>query len=197
MIDRRHFTAAGLASIALGSLGAMPAHAKKKKAEGMSAEQLVPKVVRFDGDVGPGEIHVLPDHFVLLWTLGPGQAVRYYVGIGRPGLYTPGTFFVGAKKEWPSWVPTKEMIARDPEKYARYADGMPGGEDNPLGARALYLFTKETGDTFLRIHGTNQPETIGTAVSNGCARLINEQIIELYDQVPIDTKVVLYPKSTA
>ncbi|MCU0790636.1 MAG: L,D-transpeptidase [Nitratireductor sp.] len=196
MIDRRRFTAAGLSALALGTMGALgasPAAAAKKGK--LTREQLEPRLVRFEGDAGPGEIHVLPDHFVLLWTLGQRRAMRYYVGIGRPGLYTPGQFFVGAKKEWPDWTPTQAMIERDPEKYAKYAGGMPGGEDNPLGARALYLFTKEQGDTFLRIHGTNQPETIGTAVSNGCARLLNEQIIELYDQVPIDTRVVLYPKS--
>ena len=85
------------------------------------------------------------------------------------------------------------MIDREPEKYAKYKDGMPGGIDNPLGARALYLFTPERGDTFLRIHGTNDPDTLGRRVSNGCARLVNSQIIELYDQVPMDTRVVLYP----
>ncbi len=193
MIDRRRFATAGLATLALGMSPLGAAFAKTKPR--LTAEQLEPRIVRFEGDAGPGEIHVLPDHFVLLWTLGRRRAVRYYVGIGRPGLYTPGQFHVGAKKEWPSWTPTQAMIEREPDKYAKYAGGMPGGENNPLGARALYLFTPKNGDTFLRIHGTNQPETIGTAVSNGCARLVNEQIVELYDQVPLDTKVVLYPKS--
>ena len=104
-------------------------------------------------------------------------------------------FYVGDKKEWPSWTPTPDMIEREPELYQPYADGMPGGLENPLGARALYLFTPERGDTFLRIHGTNAPATIGTAVSNGCARLVNEQIIDLYNRVPVDTRVVLYPVS--
>ncbi len=193
MIDRRRFATAGLATLALGMSPIGSALAKTKPR--LTAQQLEPRIVRFEGDVGPGEIHVLPDHFVLLWTLGRRRAVRYYVGIGRPGLYTPGQFHVGAKKEWPSWTPTQAMIEREPDKYAKYAGGMPGGENNPLGARALYLFTAKGGDSFLRIHGTNQPETIGSAVSNGCARLVNEQIIELYDQVPLDTKVVLYPKS--
>jgi hypothetical protein len=94
-------------------------------------------------------------------------------------------------------VPTNEMIARQPQLYAKWAGGMPGGIDNPLGARALYLFTPERGDTFLRIHGTREPQTIGTAVSNGCTRLVNDQVIDLYERVPLGTRVVLHPKSGA
>ena len=86
------------------------------------------------------------------------------------------------------------MIGRQPELYAKWAGGMPGGVDNPLGARALYLFTSERGDTFLRIHGTNDPRTIAIAVSNGCTRLVNDHAIELYNQVPLGTRVVLHPK---
>ncbi|EPX83885.1 ErfK/YbiS/YcfS/YnhG family protein/Tat domain protein [Salipiger mucosus DSM 16094] len=87
------------------------------------------------------------------------------------------------------------MIEREPEKYEKYADeGMPGGPGNPLGARALYLFTEDRGDTFLRIHGTDDPDTIGRAVSNGCAGLVNDHMVSLYKQVPMDTRVVLYPK---
>jgi lipoprotein-anchoring transpeptidase ErfK/SrfK len=85
------------------------------------------------------------------------------------------------------------MIERDPRSYAQFADGMPGGLDNPLGARGLYLFQPGRGDTFLRIHGTNDPRTIGRRVSNGCARLINSHMIDLYDRVPMDTRVILYP----
>ncbi len=87
------------------------------------------------------------------------------------------------------------MIARQPELYAKWAGGMPGGPKNPLGARALYLFTPERGDTFLRIHGTNDPRTIDMAVSNGCTRLVNDHAIDLYDMVPLDSRVVLHPKS--
>jgi lipoprotein-anchoring transpeptidase ErfK/SrfK len=141
----------------------------------------------------PGELHVDPDSFSLFWTLPGDQAILYACGIGRAGLYEPGEFFVGAKKEWPAWTPTPDMIDRQPELYAQWADGMPGGPDNPLGARALYLFTPERGDTFLRIHGTNAPDTIGTAVSNGCARLVNDQIIDLYERVPLQARVVLHP----
>jgi lipoprotein-anchoring transpeptidase ErfK/SrfK len=152
-----------------------------------------PVRVRTRPDVAPGEIHVIPGSFMLYWTLPGAQAIRYMVGIGREGLYESGEFFVGAKKEWPSWTPTPSMIEREPESYAQYADGMPGGPNNPLGARALYLFEPGRGDTFLRIHGTNAPGTIGSAVSNGCARLVNEEIIDLYDRVPMRSRVVLHP----
>jgi lipoprotein-anchoring transpeptidase ErfK/SrfK len=100
---------------------------------------------------------------------------------------------IGAKKEWPSWTPTPGMLRREPEDYSRWRDGMPGGLNNPLGSRALYLFPPGRGDTFLRIHGTNDPSTLARRVSNGCARLVNDQMIDLYDRVPIDTRVVLHP----
>jgi lipoprotein-anchoring transpeptidase ErfK/SrfK len=110
----------------------------------------------------------------------------------------PGDFYVGAKREWPSWTPTAAMVERDPERYGPYADtGMPGGPDSPLGARALYLYAPGRGDTLLRIHGTNAPETIGTAVSNGCARLLNDHITELYEVVPLNARVVLYAEGAS
>ena len=158
----------------------------------MPPEQ-IPREVRIKNAFAPFEIHVDPGQYALYWTLPDNKAIRYTVGIGRTALYEPGVFFVGAKKEWPSWTPTPDMIKRDPASYARFADGMPGGLNNPLGARALYLFTEARGDTFLRIHGTNEPQTIGRRVSNGCARLINDQMIDLYDRVPLQTRVVLYP----
>ncbi len=153
-----------------------------------------PRIVPAPAGSRSGEVHVHPDDFALYWTLPDGTAIRYGCGIGRAGLYEPGEFYVGAKKEWPSWTPTPAMIRRDPDQYARWADGMPGGPENPLGARAIYLFTPERGDSFLRLHGTNAPETIGTAVSNGCARLVNRDIIDLYDRVPLNTRVVLHPQ---
>ncbi len=193
MLTRRHLLATTLAA-----LGAAASRADAQEAA--EASQALPPspqpvLVAIPPGFAPGEIHVDPDAFALYWTLQDDTAIRYTCGIGRPGLYEPGEFYVGAKKEWPSWTPTPDMIARQPERYAQYADGMPGGPDNPLGARALYLFTPERGDTFLRIHGTNAPETIGTAVSNGCARLVNEQIIDLYERVPLNARVVLYPAS--
>lgn len=159
------------------------------------ARDMSPKIVRLDNPLPPGEIHVVPDVYSLYWTLPNGEAMRYYVGVGRDALYISGIFNVGAKKEWPSWTPTPDMIEREPEHYAQYKDGMPGGPDNPLGARALYLFQPQVGDTFLRIHGTDKPETIRTDVSNGCARLVNDQVIDLYDRVPLGTAVYLYEKN--
>lgn len=160
-----------------------------------SDNPLAPALVNVQPGIGVGEIHVDPNRFRLYWTVEPGLAIRYAVGIGRRGLYESGTFRVGAKREWPSWTPTPEMIERDPEAYEQYADGMPGGPNNPLGARALYLFDGNR-DTYLRIHGTNAPSTIGRAVSNGCARLTNEYVVDLYNRVPMNTRVFLYNRFT-
>lgn len=156
-------------------------------------EEYLPREVRIRNDFAPYEIHVDPGNFGLYWTLPDNKAIRYTVGIGRPGLYESGQFYVGAKKVWPSWTPTQDMIERQPELYKQHEDGMPGGPTNPLGARALYLFQPGRGDTFLRIHGTHLPQTIGRRVSNGCARLVNEHMVDLYNRVPLETKVFLYP----
>lgn len=158
-------------------------------------EDYVPTVVSMPPFVPSGVIHVFPNEFRLFLTLPDAQALRYTVGVGKPGLYHAGQFTVGMKREWPSWKPTPAMIRRDPDAYAHYADGMPGGTDNPLGARALYLFDAAGHDTYLRIHGTNKPRTIGTAVSNGCARLTNDHITDLFDRVPIGTAVILHEQT--
>lgn len=160
-------------------------------------EDYTPKLVDMPVTLAAGAIHVFPNEFRLFLTLPDKQALRYTVGVGKPGLYHAGQFAVGAKQKWPSWKPTRAMIERDPVAYAQYADGMPGGEDNPLGARALYLFDAGGADTYLRIHGTNNPRTIGTAVSNGCARLTNDHITDLYDRVPIGAPVFLYEQTAA
>jgi lipoprotein-anchoring transpeptidase ErfK/SrfK len=115
-----------------------------------------------------------------------GQAIRYGVGVGREGFGWSGRATVGRKAEWPDWVPPKEMILRQPELPER----MPGGPDNPLGARALYLY-EGNRDTLYRIHGTKEPWTIGTNVSSGCVRLLNEEIADLYLRTPIGTRVVV------
>lgn len=120
----------------------------------------------------------------------PFSARRYGVAVGKEGLAFKGSVTVGAKQEWPRWIPTKEMIERSPEKYAQYAEGMDGGPNNPLGARAIYLYDGPK-DTYLRIHGTTQPWTIGTAASNGCFRMVNEHVIDLFSRVPVGTKVTV------
>ncbi|MBQ4823846.1 L,D-transpeptidase [Leisingera sp. HS039] len=187
---RRDFIAGAGALTVLGSKGS--AHTPTLPVYDMP-EELLPREVRIQNDLTPYEVHVDPEQFALYWTLPEGRAIRFAVGVGRPGLYEAGEFYVGAKKVWPSWKPTPDMIRREPHRYARFADGMPGGLGNPLGSRALYLFQPGRGDTFLRIHGTNEPDTIGRRVSNGCARLVNDQMINLYDRVPLDTRVVLHP----
>ncbi len=115
-----------------------------------------------------------------------GQAIRYGVGVGREGFGWSGRATVGRKAEWPDWIPPKEMLLRQPELPER----MPGGPDNPLGARALYLY-EGNRDTLYRIHGTREPWTIGTNVSSGCVRLLNEEIADLYLRTPVGTRVVV------
>jgi lipoprotein-anchoring transpeptidase ErfK/SrfK len=138
----------------------------------------------------PGTIIVDPRaHFLYLQQSGR-QARRYGVGVGRAGLAFKGTAVIGRKAEWPRWTPTQNMIRREPQKYARYAGGVPGGPNNPLGARALYLY-RNGRDTLYRIHGTNQPQSIGQSVSNGCIRMINDHVVDLYGRVPVGAKVVV------
>lgn len=125
----------------------------------------------------------------LYYVLGNGRAMRYGIGVGRAGLALRGNAVVGRKDEWPSWTPTDNMIERDPRNL-RFASGVPGGLNNPLGARALYLY-RGGRDTMFRIHGTNQPESIGKAMSSGCVRMLNHDVIDLYDRVDVGAKVVV------
>jgi lipoprotein-anchoring transpeptidase ErfK/SrfK len=118
----------------------------------------------------------------LYLVLGNGQALRYGIGVGRDGMTWAGTTRVSAKREWPGWTPPPQMRRRQPGLPAH----MPGGPDNPLGARALYL-----GSSLYRIHGSNEPETIGQAVSSGCFRLTNEDVIDLYNRVQIGATVIV------
>ena len=192
--SRRDFIGSTLAATALL---AVPVLASTKPKDWALTEAQLPTQVHLKTKLPPGEIHVDPNTYSLYLTLPGNKAIRYTVGVGRGSLYIPGTFHFGAKKEWPSWTPAKEMIARSPGHYAQFADGMPGGPNNPLGARALYLFDDVRGDTFLRIHGTPEPWTIGSVVSNGCVRLVNDHVTQLYDTVPIGTRVVLYSKKSA
>ncbi|MFN7026866.1 MAG: L,D-transpeptidase [Pseudorhizobium sp.] len=119
-----------------------------------------------------------------------GRALRYGIGVGKAGLEFEGSAVVQYKREWPRWTPTQSMIQREPERYGPLAGGMEPGPLNPLGPRALYLF-KDGRDTLYRIHGTTEDWTIGRAVSSGCIRLLNQDIIDLYRRVPNGTKVVV------
>lgn len=119
-----------------------------------------------------------------------GRALRYGIGVGKAGLEFEGGAVVQYKRQWPRWTPTQEMIAREPERYGPLAGGMEPGVTNPLGPRALYLF-KDGKDTLYRIHGTTEDWTIGKAVSSGCIRLLNQDILDLYRRVPNGTRVVV------
>jgi lipoprotein-anchoring transpeptidase ErfK/SrfK len=190
-LTRRTLIVTGLAASLTGRAFA---HTEQSAEDWVMPEEFLPRPVRFQDRQEPGTIIVDPDYFALYLALTERRGMQYSVGVGRGNLYESGWFTLGAKKEWPSWTPTKAMIERDPDSYAKYADGMPGGPKNPLGARALYLFNDAGADTFLRIHGTPEPWTIGSAVSNGCVRLANEHITELYNQVEIGAPVLLLPK---
>ena len=132
----------------------------------------------------PGTIIVDTPHTFLYLTLGGGKAVRYGIGVGRKGFTWSGVERISRKSEWPDWIPPAEMIARQPY-LPRWVGGGPG---NPLGARALYL-----GNTDYRIHGTNNPASIGTQVSSGCIRMRNDDVIDLYRRVSVGTKVIVLP----
>jgi lipoprotein-anchoring transpeptidase ErfK/SrfK len=140
------------------------------------------QIVGFQSNYAPGTIVVNTAERRLYLVQPGGQALRYGIGVGRDGFRWGGVHKVTAKKEWPSWTPPAQMIARRPD-LPRH---MPGGIDNPLGARAMYL-----GSTLYRIHGSNEPETIGQAVSSGCFRMTNEDVTDLYDRVSVGATVVV------
>jgi lipoprotein-anchoring transpeptidase ErfK/SrfK len=140
------------------------------------------QMVAYSGSEAPGTIVVDTTNKFLYLVEGQGRALRYGIGVGRPGFLWSGIKTVTAKREWPDWIPPAEMLARRPD-LPRF---MPGGVDNPLGARALYL-----GSSLYRIHGSNEPWTIGTNVSSGCIRMRNEDVTDLYGRVKIGAKVVV------
>lgn len=184
LIDRRTLILSGAAT-------ALTTPALASASSYSVPDRLAPRIVDIKSQFLPGEVHVDPGQYALYWTLPGGQAIRYPVGIGTDQRYTAGTFTVKRKAEWPRWTPTKAMIRREPEIYEQYAAGMDGGGENPLGARALYLY-RNGRDTYLRIHGTPKPRTVEARVSNGCVRMINEHVIDLYSRVPTGTRVVFH-----
>ena len=182
-MERRSFMASAAAALLAAPIIPTRAHA--------IAPHLLPTKVRVKRDFAPGSIHVVPAAHFLYWIDGPGTAMRYGVGVGKAGLEFQGVAIIRRKAEWPNWRPTDEMIAREPHKYEKYADGVPGGPDNPLGSRAMYLYQNGI-DTYYRIHGTTAPNSIGRSVSNGCIRMINAHVEDLYDRVPVGTEVHVY-----
>jgi lipoprotein-anchoring transpeptidase ErfK/SrfK len=148
------------------------------------------RTVRIDTAEAPGTIIIDTRQHYLFLVLGDGRALRYGVGVGREGFGWKGTVRIGAKQEWPAWRPPKEMIAREAKRGHKLPTYMAGGKDNPLGARAMYLYGKG-GDTGFRIHGTSEPWTIGLNVSSGCIRLVNEDVVDLYNRARIGAKVIV------
>jgi lipoprotein-anchoring transpeptidase ErfK/SrfK len=183
MINRRR--------ILLGAaLAAFPGYAYAHPQPFVPDPDHVPQEVDFREEYEPGTVVVDTESRYLYLVLGQDRARRYGIGVGRAGLAWKGEAEVGRKAKWPSWRPTANMIRRQPGRYARYANGVPGGPGNPLGSRALYLY-RDGRDTMYRIHGTTEPWTIGKAISNGCIRLINEHVEDLYERVPVGATVVV------
>ena len=181
-MNRRKFILG--AGAALMWPGAGFAATKKKRISYLGAE-----VVEFETPEKRGTVIVNTPEFALYHIIGNETAIRYGVAVGREGFDWAGIAEVGRKVEWPMWTPPASMIVRRPE-LEQWRYGMPGGPENPLGARAIYLFDGAR-DTLFRIHGTNEPESIGTAASSGCIRMLNEEVSELYESVHIGTKVIV------
>ncbi|MBM6594259.1 L,D-transpeptidase [Microvirga sp. BT291] len=146
--------------------------------------------VAYSGRERPGTIVVDTGNRFLYLIMENGRALRYGIGVGAEGMLWSGRARVGRKASWPRWTPTADMIRRDPKRNRPWAGGMPGGLGNPLGPRALYLYQGDT-DTMYRLHGTTEPWSIGEAVSSGCIRLFNQDIIDLFNRVPVGTPVVV------
>ena len=163
---------------------AMPAD--QDETDGKLDPRLRRQMVAYSTNEAPGTVVIDTPHTVLYFVLGNGKAIRYGIGVGREGFTWSGVKTIARKAEWPDWYPPKEMIARQPY-LPRFTAGGPG---NPLGARAMYL-----GSSEYRIHGTNNPSTIGKQVSSGCIRLTNEDVSDLYERVQVGAKVIVLPQT--
>lgn len=170
-----------------GGMGAGDADVSRSDAEQVRLPQaLARKTVTYTGPLSPGTILVRTEERKLYFILPNRQALQYSVGVGRDGFTWSGTNTITGKAVWPSWTPPQVMIEREAERGHFLPASMPGGPDNPLGARALYI-----GHTDYRIHGTTQPWSIGRAVSSGCIRMVNSDVVDLYDRVKVGTLVVV------
>lgn len=181
-----------MTAMAVPALAMSPALAAPTPAAQAPADPYQPVEVSIREGFEVGSIVVVSKDFFLYHIIAPRKAIRYGVAVGTNELVWKGRAVIGRKTEWPSWTPTPEMVKRNPGAYAKYANGMPGGPNNPLGARALYLYDSRGNDTAIRIHGTTDPNSIGRAVSNGCLRMRNEAVMDLFDKVPIGTPVYVY-----
>ncbi|PTW60861.1 lipoprotein-anchoring transpeptidase ErfK/SrfK [Breoghania corrubedonensis] len=144
------------------------------------------KVVSYDGGQAPGTVIIDTGERRLYYVMSGGRAMKYGIGVGREGFQWAGTKHISRKAEWPGWTPPPQMVARERRKGRKLPSYMEGGPNNPLGARAMYL-----GSSLYRIHGSNEPWTIGQAVSSGCIRMANEDVIDLYDRVDVGAKVIV------
>jgi lipoprotein-anchoring transpeptidase ErfK/SrfK len=210
-LDRRSFlfgSAAGLGALGLAGCATSdrlipaevaklygPAPDEKFPIPAVDLRKVDPKyyrqTVRYHTREAPGTIIIDPGNYFVYRIEGDGNATRYGANVGRSGFLWSGEVYVGRKAEWPVWTPPKEMMQRQPEAR-KYAGGMPGGLENPLGARTLYLY-KNGVYTVYTIYSTSDPETIGTGVTSGCTGLLSQDMIHLYAQTPIKTKVVMLP----
>jgi lipoprotein-anchoring transpeptidase ErfK/SrfK len=209
-LDRRTFllgSAAGLGALSLAGCatqdGVMslaeaerhygPVTDKKFPIPASDISQVDPKyfrrTVNFESSEAPGTIIVDPPNYFVYRVEGDGKATRYGANVGREGFLWHGEAYVGRKAEWPTWTPPPEMIKRQPE-VAKYARGMPGGLENPLGARTLYLY-QNNRYTLYTLYSTSDPETIGTNLTSGCTGLMTQDMIDLYDRTPVNTKVIV------
>lgn len=192
-MKRRELLTGALAAIAAASLGVSEAVAERLPISRAEIQKVPPKYrkrsVRFLSDYPVGTIVVDTRNKFLYLVQPGGRAIRYGIGVGRQGFSWSGAAVIKRKAKWPTWTPPASMVARD-EFAAQWADGMPGGPKNPLGARALYLYQGNV-DTLYRIHGTFVPSSIGKAVSSGCIRMINADVADLYDRVSTGTRVVV------
>lgn len=200
----KRFALAGIAGILLSSSGfAAPGNGNTSPMADMETSKVVTpqlktfniperyraQTVEFTG-YKPGSIVIDPKNYFLYYVESASKARRYGIAVGKQGLQFKGSAVVRTKREWPRWIPTKDMIERNPQHYARFANGMDGGPGNPLGARALYLW-QGNKDTYIRIHGTVQPWTIGSSASNGCFRMTNDDVLDLYERVAVGSEVIV------
>lgn len=187
MLSRRNLILGALTSVALlPATGALAHHTGTFK---VNAKYL-PQTVKYRAGQKRGTIVVDPKNHFLYLVEGRNKARRYGVGVGKAGLAFQGTAIIKRKAEWPRWTPTQNKINRDPGRYKKYAKGLAGGINNPLGARALYLY-RNGRDTYFRIHGTNKPSSIGQSVSAGCIRMINAHVEDLYERVYLGARVIV------
>ncbi|UWU21735.1 MULTISPECIES: L,D-transpeptidase [unclassified Rhizobium] len=158
--------------------------------QGQVKPQFQRRIVRLVTNEAPGTIIIDTNNKYLYLVEGDDRARRYGIGVGRDGFGWSGVVKIGRKAEWPGWTPPPEMIVREAKKGHKLPAYQEGGEGNPLGARAMYLY-RNGNDTAFRIHGTNQPWSIGLNMSSGCIRMMNKDVVDLYDRAPVGTKVIV------